>query len=106
MEIIEQIWAWVQANPAMVLNGVGGGVLGPMVSKLLRGGTGTGFLGGILGGIGAGYGADMTGLNEVVANNLEMIKNVDIVSYLQNLVEGAVGGGGIGGILGALLKRR
>lgn len=106
MEMLEQIWAWIQANPAMVLNGAGGAVLGPMLAKLLRGGTGTGFLGGILGGVGAGFGADMAGLNEAVSTHLTMIEDVNIVSYMQDLAEGAVGGGGIGGILGVLLKRR
>lgn len=106
MEMLEQVWAWIQAHPDMVLNGVGGAVLGPILAKIVRGGMGTGFLGGLLGGIGAGFGADMTNLNDIVATNVPMIEDGDILSYLQNLAEGAAGGGVLGGIVGGIFGRR
>ena len=40
----------------LILNGVGGAVLGPIVSKALGGKGGTGAVAGIIGGLAGGYG--------------------------------------------------
>ncbi|MEM9234273.1 MAG: hypothetical protein AAGA69_08555 [Pseudomonadota bacterium] len=97
--MLEQIMAWVQENPAIVTNGLAGAIIGPLLSKLLRGGLGTGTLGGLLGGLAGGFGADQAGLNEIVGNEGLMV-------YLQNILEGAVGGGVLGAGAGVATKRR
>lgn len=102
--ILEQVWAWMQAHPAIVTNGIAGAVLGPFLAKLLRGGVGVGTLGGLVGGVAAGFGADTAGLNDVIASAGEEAST--LMTYLQNIAEGAIGGGLVGGGAGAAMKKR
>lgn len=99
MEMLEQYLPYLQ-NP-MVLNGLGGAVLGPILAKVLRGSGGTGFLGGLVGGVAAGFGADAADLSTFVSGE----STEGMMVYLQDLAEGAVGGGGLGLILGGIIKR-
>ena len=96
--ILENLWAWAQAHPAIVTNGLAGAVLGPFLSKLLRGGLGVGTLGGLVGGVAGGFGADQAGLADLIAAGED--PNM-LMTYLQNIAEGAVGGGVLGGGGGA-----
>ena len=99
---MEQILDWIQAHPELVTNGVAGAILGPILSKLLRGGLTTGTLGGLLGGLAGGFGADQAGLNEVLASGDDASM---LMTYLQNIVEGAIGGGILGGGGGVVAKQ-
>lgn len=88
----------IQEYLPMILNGAGGAVLGPMLAGMLGGRSALGFLGGILGGIAGGYGADMAGYSALIGAE-------GVMGYVQDLAEGAVGGG-ILGILSGILFRR
>ncbi len=82
----------------LIVSALGGTVLGPIVSKLL-GGSGTmGVIGGILGGIGAHYGAEAGNVGLIFGSSPMMV-------HLQNFLEGGVGGGILGLLAGAFLKR-
>lgn len=79
-------------------SGVGGAILGPIISKLLGGKGATGALAGLVGGIAGGFGMD--------AANLQMLGGSDVMNILNNLLQGGIGGGVIGGILGLLTKAK
>lgn len=81
----------------LLMNGVGGAILGPIVSKLLGGKGGTGALAGIVGGLAGGYGMDAAGL-------LGLGNGADLMTHVGNIVQGGVGGGIIGGLIGLLTK--
>ena len=92
----------IQEYMPMIMNGLGGAVLGPIIAKLFRGSAGTGLLGGILGGIGGGFGADAANLGSLISG-----ENAEgMMVYLQNLAEGAAGGGVLGGLIGMVMGRR
>ncbi len=100
MEYLEQLLPYLEMP--IVQNAIGGGVLGPILARLVRGGSGTGFLTGVLGGIAAGYGADMQGYSTLISGEA----TEGLMVTLQNLAEGAGGGGVLGLISGIFLKRR
>ena len=80
----------------LILSGVGGGVLGPILSKML-GGRGTqGLLGGVLGGVGAHFGADAAGIGNLLGDGA-------IMGHAQSLLEGGAGGGILGLVAGKVL---
>ncbi|MBR9834468.1 MAG: hypothetical protein GYB42_04625 [Alphaproteobacteria bacterium] len=81
-----------------VMNGIGGLVLGPIISKLLGGKGGTGALAGIVGGLAGGYGMDAAGLSLLGGDNL--------MAHLNELLQGGIGGGILGGILGLVTRSR
>ena len=81
----------------LILNGVGGAILGPIVSKLLGGKLSTGTLGGIIGGLAGGFGMDAAGL--------QMLGGSDIMSHLNNFLQGGIGGGALGALAGLVLKK-
>jgi hypothetical protein len=78
-----------------ILNGLGGAALAPLVAGML-GGKGLGALGnvvaGIIGGLGAGAGVEAAGLGDLFG------PGQTIVGYVQDLVEGAIGGALLGTI--------
>lgn len=80
----------------LIMNGVGGAILGPIVSKLLGGKGGTGALAGIVGGLAGGYGMDAAGISLLSGSN--------IMGHLNELLQGGIGGGLIGGLIGLLTK--
>lgn len=83
----------------LIISALGGTVLGPVLSKLL-GGSGTmGVVGGILGGIAAHYGADAAGMGQVLGASPMMV-------HLQNFLEGGAGGGILGLLAGAVIRKR
>lgn len=82
----------------LILNGAGGAIIGPILSKLLGGKGGTGLLAGIVGGIAGGYGMDAAGLNLLSGSNL--------MGYLNEALQGGIGGGVIGGIIGLVTRSR
>ncbi len=82
----------------LIVSALGGTILGPVLAKLL-GGSGTmGVFGGILGGIGAHYGADAASLGQLLGSS-------PVMAHLQDFLEGAIGGGILGMLGGALLKK-
>ena len=80
-----------------ILNGAGGAVLAPIISSLL-GGKGFGnianIIAGIVGGVGVGAGAQAAGLGNLLGGQENAI-----MGYIQNLLEGGVGGGVLGAIM-------
>ena len=85
----------------LILNGVGGAVLGPIVSKALGGKGGTGAIAGIIGGVAGGY-----GMNAADVGFQSLLGNEAIMGLLSSFLNGGVGGGIIGGILGLVTKGR
>ena len=81
-----------------ILNGVGGAVLAPILAGLL-GGKGLGGIGniiaGIVGGVGVGAGAQAAGLGNLLGGDTNAM-----MSYVQDLLEGGIGGGILGVIFG------
>lgn len=83
----------------LIVSALGGTILGPVLSKLL-GGSGTmGVIGGILGGVAAHYGTDAASMGQLLGSSPMMV-------HLQNFLEGGIGGGILGLLAGALLKKR
>ena len=81
-----------------ILNGVGGAVLAPILAGLL-GGKGLGGIGnivaGIVGGVGVGAGAQAAGLGNLLGGDTNTM-----MAYVQDLLEGGIGGGILGVIFG------
>jgi hypothetical protein len=81
-----------------ILNGAGGAILAPILAKLL-GGKGLGGIGniiaGIVGGVGVGAGAQAAGLGNLLGGDTN-----NVMGYVQDLLEGGVGGGILGVIFG------
>ena len=77
-----------------IMNGAGGLVIGPIVSKLLGGKGGTGALAGIVGGLAGGYGMGAVGMGFQSLLGAE-----GLMAHLSSFLNGGVGGGIIGGIL-------
>jgi hypothetical protein len=84
-----------------ILNGAGGAVVGPIVSKLLGGKGGTGALAGIVGGLAGGF-----GMGEAGIGFQQLLNGSNIMGYLSSFLNGGVGGGIIGGILGLVTKAK
>ncbi len=53
----------------IIVSAAGGGILGPIVSKVLGGGGTQGLIGGLLGGVGAHFGADAAGVGQMLGGN-------------------------------------
>lgn len=85
----------------LLLNGVGGAVLGPIVSKALGGKGGTGAIAGIIGGLAGGY-----GMNAADVGFQSLLGSEAIMGLLSSFLNGGVGGGVIGGIIGLVTKGR
>lgn len=83
----------------LIVSALGGTVLGPILARLLGGSGAMGVVGGILGGVAAHYGAEAAGVGLLFGNSPMMI-------HLQNFVEGGIGGGILGLLAGAVLKKR
>lgn len=83
----------------LILNAVGGLVIGPIVSKVLGGKGGTGAIAGIVGGLAGGY-----GMNAADIGFQSLLGNEAIMGHLSSFLNGGVGGGIIGGILGLVTK--
>ena len=85
----------------LILNGVGGAVLGPIVSKALGGKGGTGAIAGIIGGLAGG-----DGMNAADVGFQSLLGSEAIMGLLSSFLNGGVGGGVIGGIIGLVTKTR
>lgn len=85
----------------LILNGAGGAVIGPIISKLLGGKGATGALAGVIGGLAGGY-----GMGEVGVGFQSLLGSENIMGYLSSFLNGGVGGGVIGGILGLITKAK
>ena len=85
----------------LILNGVGGAVLGPIVSKVLGGKGGTGLLAGIAGGLAGGY-----GMNAADIGFQSLLGSEAVMGLLSSFLNGGVGGGLLGGLLGLLNKAK
>lgn len=86
---------------ALLLNGVGGAVIGPLVSQYLGGKHQTLIMrvvAGVLGGVGAGAGADAAGLGALLGSDQTM-------QMIQSVLEGGVGGGVLASLSGFLKKK-
>ena len=81
-----------------LMNGIGGAILGPIISKVLGGKGGTGLVAGIIGGLAGGFGMD--------AGHLQLLGGSGLMTHLNNLLQGGIGGGVIGGILGLITRNR
>ncbi len=84
-----------------ILNGAGGAVIGPIISKVLGGKGSTGALAGIVGGLAGGF-----GLGEAGVGFQSLLGGEGIMSYLSSFLNGGAGGGIIGGILGLVTKAK
>jgi len=86
-----------------ILNGVGGAVLAPLLAGLL-GGKGLGTIGniiaGVVGGVGVGAGAQAAGFGNLLGGDANAM-----MGYVQDLLEGGIGGGILGVILGFLKSK-
>ena len=82
----------------LILNGAGGAVIGPILSKILGGKGSTGLLAGIAGGLAGGYGMDYF--------DLSLLGGDGIMGHLNELLQGGIGGGIIGGILGVISRSK
>jgi len=80
----------------LILSAVGGGALGPIVSKVLGGGGTQGLLGGLLGGVGAHFGADAAGIPALLGDSA-------MLGHVQSLLQGGVGGGVLGVLAGKVM---
>lgn len=85
----------------LILNGAGGAVIGPIISKVLGGKGSTGLLAGVVGGLAGGY-----GMGEVGVGFQSLLGGTDIMGHLSSFLNGGVGGGVIGGILGLITKAK
>ena len=85
----------------LILNAVGGLVLGPIVSKVLGGQGATGAIAGVIGGLAGGY-----GMNAADVGFQSVLGNEALMGHLSDFLNGGVGGGIIGGILGLVTKSR
>lgn len=85
----------------LILNAVGGLVIGPIVSKALGGKGGTGAIAGIVGGLAGGY-----GMNAASIGFQSLLGSEALMGHLSSFLNGGVGGGIIGGILGLVTKGR
>lgn len=90
----------MEAYLPLIFSAVGGVILGPLVSKVFKGGTAGGVIGGIIGGIGAHFGLDAAGVSS------SLLGNSALMVYVQNFLEGGLGGGVLGSLLGLLLRSR
>ncbi len=81
-----------------LMNGLGGVIVGPILSKLLGGKGATGALAGVIGGLAGGAGMDAAGL--------QLLGGSQLMNLLGDFLQGGVGGGVIGGVLGLLMKRK
>ncbi|WOR14072.1 hypothetical protein RYZ27_09865 [Hyphomonas sp. FCG-A18] len=84
-----------------ILNGAGGAVIGPIISKLLGGKGGTGLLAGIVGGLAGGW-----GMGEAGVGFQSLLGNDALMNHISNFLNGGVGGGIIGGLLGVLTRAK
>ena len=87
----------MEALLPLIMNGAGGAILGPIISKVLGGKGATGLLGGLVGGVAGGYGMDAAGL----LNGGE-----GMMTHVMGFLQGGAGGGIAGGLLGLLTKAR
>ena len=85
----------------LILNGVGGAILGPIVSKALGGKGGTGAIAGIVGGLAGGYGMGAAGIGFQ-----SLLGSEALMGMISSFLNGGVGGGVIGGILGAMTRAK
>ncbi len=84
-----------------LLNGAGGAVIGPIISKMLGGKGGTGLIAGLVGGLAGGF-----GMGEAGVGFQSLLGGESIMGYLSSFLNGGVGGGVIGGLLGMLTKAK
>ena len=84
-----------------LMNGVGGAILGPLVSKMLGGKGATGAIAGIVGGLAGGF-----GMGEMGVGFQSLLGGEGMMAHLSGLLNGGVGGGILGGILGLVTKAR
>ncbi|MEM9939425.1 MAG: hypothetical protein AAF768_11295 [Pseudomonadota bacterium] len=82
----------------LLLNGAGGAIIGPILSKLLGGKGATGLLAGIAGGVAGGFGMDAAGL--------QLLSGSGLVGMLGELLQGGIGGGVLGGIIGVINRAK
>ncbi|MEO0549137.1 MAG: hypothetical protein AAFZ91_04390 [Pseudomonadota bacterium] len=82
----------------LLLNGAGGAIIGPILSKLLGGKGATGLLAGIAGGVAGGFGMD--------AADLQLLSGTGLVGMLGELLQGGIGGGVLGGIIGVINRAK
>ncbi len=85
-----------------LMNGVGGAVFGPIISKLLGGKGSTGAIAGIIGGLAGGWGLG----NFANGGVASLLGATGIMGYLSGILNGGIGGGILGGILGLVTKAK
>ena len=86
----------------LIITAVGGIILGPGLSRLLGGSSVGGIVGGVLGALAAHYGLDAADI-QVLGNGDDPASTMNVINAF---LEGGAGGGVMGIILGALMKRR
>ncbi len=86
---------------ALLLNGAGGAILGPLVSQFLGGKNQSMIMrviSGMIGGVGAGAGADAAGLGSILGD-------AQMMQMIQSVLEGGLGGGALASLSGMLKKK-
>jgi hypothetical protein len=79
----------------LLVSGLGGGVLGPIISKVLGGSLTKGGIGGLATGAAAQNGVALPSLN-----------GGEMMAYLSSFLQGGVGGGVLGTLAGILMKNK
>ncbi len=87
----------------IILSAVGGTVLGPIITRVMGGNTTGGLVGGLIGGLAAHYGLDAAGITVLGDPAASATSLMNIVN---NLLEGGVGGGVLGLVAGAMMKKK
>ena len=84
-----------------LMNGAGGAIVGPIISKLLGGKGATGAIAGIVGGLAGGFGMGQAGVGFQ-----SLLGNEGVMSFVSQFLNGGAGGGILGGLLGLLTKAK
>jgi hypothetical protein len=83
----------------LIMSAVGGGVLGPLVAKVLKGNVTGGVLGGLLGGVATHFGLNAADVGPLLAGDGAM-------AMIDSLLKGGVGGGVLGTVAGMIMKAK
>lgn len=83
----------------LIMSAIGGGVLGPLVAKVLKGNVTGGVLGGLIGGVATHFGLDAAAVGPLLGSEGAM-------GMVDSLLKGGVGGGVLGTLAGIVMKKK
>jgi hypothetical protein len=82
----------------LIVSALGGGVLGPVVSRLVGGNATGGIIGGLLGGVATHFGANAAEIGPLLGNSA-------LMGHVQSFLQGGAGGGVLAAIAGFVMKK-